>query len=131
MGTRSAIVKKTKDGYTGIYCHWDGYPSNNGVLLRDHYQTEDKVSELIALGDLSSLRENANPKGDSHTYDTPEKGVTIAYHRDRGEDFHQVVGATIEEVVSKIDHAYAYVFENGAWTCNGMPLVEAIYGDGE
>jgi len=131
MGTRSAIVKKTKDGYTGIYCHWDGYPSWNGKILQEHYNTEDKVEELIALGDLSGLRENVAPKGADHTYDTPEDGVTIAYHRDRGRDFNQSVGSTVEEVVSKIDNEYAYVFENGEWTCNGMPLAEAIYSDGE
>lgn len=38
MGTRSAIVLKREDGkYQGIYCHWDGYPSNNGKILFENY----------------------------------------------------------------------------------------------
>ncbi len=33
MSTRSSISIKTSknDGKT-IYCHWDGYPSNNGAI---------------------------------------------------------------------------------------------------
>jgi hypothetical protein len=56
MATRSVIAYlENNEVYHTIYCHWDGYPSNNGRILKDHYNTEDKVRELIEQGDLSSL----------------------------------------------------------------------------
>ena len=59
MATRSHIGKRNLDDTVDyIYCHWDGYPSNNGVILKDHYTTMDKVNELIELGDLRSLKKN-------------------------------------------------------------------------
>lgn len=40
MSTRSALAFKTEDGWEGIYCHWDGYPTNRGsqiwkILMED------------------------------------------------------------------------------------------------
>ena len=85
MGTRSRIAIQNADGtLESIYCHWDGYPSNNGVILQEHYQDEAKVRELIALGDLSILAPHTTPEG-SHSFDKPEDGVCVAYKRDRGE----------------------------------------------
>ena len=71
MATRSIIAKLDDNGVQAIYCHNDGYLSNNGKILDQHYQDEDKVDELLLLGDCSSLK------------DTIED--TIFYMRDRGE----------------------------------------------
>lgn len=85
MGTRSRIAIQNADGtLESIYCHWDGYPSNNGVILQEHYQDETKVRELISLGDLSSLAPQTTPKG-PHSFEDPEERVCVAYQRDRGE----------------------------------------------
>jgi hypothetical protein len=43
------------DSVSAIYCHWDGYLSHNGDLLDKHYDSDIKVAELLALGDLASL----------------------------------------------------------------------------
>jgi len=85
MATRSRIGIENADGSVqSVYCHWDGYPSNNGQILHDHYQDRDKVEKLIALGSISSLdKEIDAPEG--HTFENPASGVTVAYHRDRGE----------------------------------------------
>ena len=54
MGTRSLIGKQLKDGsILGVYCHYDGYPEFNGRILRDNFDTEDKVNKLIDGGDMS------------------------------------------------------------------------------
>ena len=84
MSTRSSITAKLSDGsYASIYCHFDGYPECVGEMLMTHYIHQDKIDQLLALGDLSSLHENCDkPKG--HSYHTPIDGYTIAYHRDRG-----------------------------------------------
>lgn len=33
MSTRSVIARKTQTGFTGVYHHWDGYPSGLGATL--------------------------------------------------------------------------------------------------
>ena len=56
MGTRSMIGMVEADGsVSAIYCNWDGYLSHNGNLLDKHYDSDVKVAELLALGDLSTL----------------------------------------------------------------------------
>ena len=47
MATRSFIAKYDyiAEEYTAIYCHWDGYVSGVGLTLRDHYNTDEKVTE--------------------------------------------------------------------------------------
>jgi hypothetical protein len=58
MGTRSTIALEFADGTVEqIYCHWDGYLSNNGAILQNHYMNPFKVKKLIELGDFSSLRD--------------------------------------------------------------------------
>lgn len=87
MGTRSFIILPNPKGdYTGIYCHWDGYPKHVGRLLRDHYSKPAAARELIRLGDLSSLGERLRPLNpEAHSFDEAERGTTVAYGRDRGE----------------------------------------------
>ena len=85
MSTNSTIgiEKQTKR----IYCHWDGYPSYMLPILNEHYNTVEKIKELIDLGAISMLAPKIKPSENSkHSFNTPEDGVVIAYHRDRGED---------------------------------------------
>ena len=88
MGTRSTISIEFADGTIGqVYCHWDGYLSNNGKLLQQYYLDPFKVRELIDLGDLSSLDCEVNiPAGQSHSFQNPLKRITTFYGRDRGYD---------------------------------------------
>lgn len=123
MSTRSEIgILNSDNTITSIYCHWDGYPDNNGVILARYYTTEKIVRELIKNGDLSSLRENITPlKGLEHSFDNPQEYVCIYYHRDRGEDWERVQPRTyndIEEWEKEIQEGwqeYAYLFKDGAW----------------
>lgn len=56
MSTRSRIGLELSDGSViSSYCHWDGYPEYNGRILRTHYNTREKVEELIDFGDCSSI----------------------------------------------------------------------------
>lgn len=56
MATRSNIGVLQDDGtIKAIYCHWDGDPEHVGATLANHYDSHEKASELIALGDISSL----------------------------------------------------------------------------
>lgn len=120
MATRSAIVELTKEGvFRGIYCHNDGYPEYNGKMLVNYYNSQEKVSELISLGSISSLDREVKPlEGQEHSFDERASGVTVAYFRDRGEPLEYtqtIVGDTLREVAGKIDYAYLYLFKDGKW----------------
>lgn len=133
MATCSAIVRKNKDGsYTGIYCHWNGYPSENGKDLLNHFQTDEKVDSLIALGNISSLNQFVTPDPNRptavsnspyrkidlskpHSFDNPYNDTVVAYHRDRGGAFNQYKDESLIGLLNKIDHEYAYVWEDGKW----------------
>ena len=76
MSTRSHIGIWNEDGSLDvIYCHWDGYPSYNGALLLHRYQDPEKIRELIALGDISSLAESVKPAEGEHTFESPQLRV--------------------------------------------------------
>ena len=85
MSTRSRIAIEKEDGKVeSIYCHFDGYPSYNGVILNTHYKDRDKTQKLIDLGSISVLAPIVDaPEG--HTFDNRVKDVVVAYGRDRGE----------------------------------------------
>ena len=106
MATRSVIAKLDDKGVQAIYCHNDGYLSNNGKILDQHYQNEVKVDNLIAQGDCSSLK------------DTIED--TIFYHRDRGEDNKEAVNLNnetklLEHAFESCDAEVVYMFAYGSW----------------
>lgn len=141
MSTRSRIGMVNKDGsVTSIYCHFDGYPSNNGAILLKHYKTAKKVKELISLGSISSLHENVSPdpnggtlrelknvKGEwlwvetpakgRHDFDHPQKGVVVAYHRDRKEPWSNCAPRTDKSSAEffKSDREWGYLFDKGKW----------------
>ena len=125
MGTRSSIAIKTEDGIKAIYCHWDGYVDHNGKLLKEFYNTTDKVNELIALGDLSTL---GSMIGQKHDFDSkygpePELDLTgnwcLAYGRDRGETGTEA--QTFETIAEWVEAEaerwceYFYLFDGQDW----------------
>lgn len=56
MGTRSYIALQIEeDEYLTIFCHYNGYPDDNGAILAEHYDKQEKVESLIQLGDLYFL----------------------------------------------------------------------------
>ena len=58
MGTRSTIALEFADNTVQqVYCHWDGYLDNNGMILHKNYQDPFLVRDLIDLGGFSSLRD--------------------------------------------------------------------------
>ena len=119
MATRSVIGMVNDDkSITGIYCHYDGYLENNGRILLHHYKDVDSVRKLIDLGDLSCLGENVNPTG-PHSFRNPERGVCIAYGRDRGETnvdgvIYEDLGG-FEDALGDHGGDYQYLFEDGKW----------------
>ena len=106
MATRSVIAKLDDKGVQAIYCHNDGYLSNNGKILDQHYQNEVKVDNLIAQGDASSLR------------DTIED--TTFYMRDRGEENKEATNLhnetkLLEFAFELCDAEVVYMYAYGSW----------------
>ena len=134
MGTRSRIALEKDNEITSIYCHWDGYPSYMGRLLKDVYNTEDKVQELISLGDASSLTDKLHPTG-VHSFDAPEDGVSLFYGRDRDEpDVACYVSENEQRLLKLADDCgaeYVYLFRNGEWFCSSWRAnCPTLYGWG-
>jgi len=131
MSTRSRIGMVQDDGkVVSIYCHWDGYPSNNGAILLKHYTDKEKVARLISLGDISCLEAEIDPKPSApqkynnkktttkHTFDAPQADVVIAYGRDRGEDPETIkprVDESVDAFTKSDVEEWGYLFKDGKW----------------
>lgn len=119
MATRSFIGKLQSDGSViGIYCHWDGGPDHNGKLLDEHYLDLEKVDRLLMLGDISFLDKEI---GEPHSFDNPTKGWTVAYCRDRGDEFEpnrlfRNVDDLLGNASDLMGAEYAYIFDGEVWT---------------
>lgn len=118
MATRSRIGIENPDGtVTSIYCHNNGNPFHNGRVLKEHYAQPEKVKALIALGDISSLDEQVEcPEG--HSFSNRVKGYTVAYHRDRGEDFRQESSPSVDAFTRGDIERFGYLFtQQCGWIC--------------
>lgn len=126
MGTKSSISVQVGDYVKTIYCHWDGYPSHNGRLLLEHYNSQEMAEALVKLGDLSSLEESIDcPPG--HTFETPQPGFSIAYGRDRGESSTAPsIRASYPAALVKMKQQYNYFWDGGRWMLNSEVLTDEI-----
>jgi hypothetical protein len=119
MATRSRIAIEQADGTVkSVYCHWDGYPKGNGQTLVNHYGDRAKVEALISLGDISVLGERVEPTDPKlHSFNRPEEGTTVAYHRDREEKFQRPrVDKSLQAFVDSDVEEFGYVFTGaGEW----------------
>ena len=122
MATRSAIGIEKDGKVFAAYCHWDGYPENNGRILQEHYRNPEKTLKLISLGDMSSLAEEFEPApGIEHSFQKPAKGVTVYYGRDRNEEGVEFrVFEDRDKMVKFYDDCdYFYVWSNNHWIYRG------------
>jgi hypothetical protein len=129
-----AIENPHSKAVKSIYCHWDGYLEHNGSILNTHYNNSPKVNNLIALGDLSSLRPEIGekhlfssielPKDQREAHEEAVKDMCTFYTRDRGETAPYKHFGTVKEAVAYYDGSwceYFYLFkyddtlESGKW----------------
>ena len=120
MATRSRIGIQLSDGsILSVYHHWDGYPEWLGRILTTHYNTKDKVTELIDGGDMSSCWTNerwsgVNEYGGQMKEETTEYGPQ--YYSQRGEDCPPRLDAHWGDFINNGEE-YGYIFKNGEWVC--------------
>jgi hypothetical protein len=125
MSTRSRIAVAQNDGSVkSIYCHWDGYPSHNGKMLMQHYNSKPLADALVAMGDMSSLDVDID-KSTFYTRDRGEKTPGITYAN--AFEFFEDLGSDWEE--------YTYLFKNDEWVCfvgenhSPLPIAKAVARD--
>lgn len=140
MGTRSRIAVMHGTVCKSIYCHWDGYLAHNGAILQEHYDSS-KANNLVALGDLSSLKPEI---GEKHAFSQFElraeevagfklltENMCTFYGRDRGEeDVGHKVAHTFEDFLEQCDNCgaeYYYIMENGQWYYGSMHERDPFY----
>ena len=98
MSTRARIgVEHTDGSITSVYHHWDGYESWLGVKLNELYNTPEKVSALIAGGDMSvCVDDDGNPSPryySEHGENCPPRTDADYYqftNKDAGEEYHYI-----------------------------------------
>lgn len=120
MSTRSRIGIVEEDGTVkSIYCHYDGYPSCNGKILKESYSIPERIEKLMALGNISSLGDYLD---ENEVKGQTDKEVVCAYCRDYKEDYESNAPKTsdsvddfIDFVVKAVDYEYVYLFKDGKW----------------
>ena len=112
MSTRSRIGLELPDGsILSAYHHWDGYPEWLGRILNTHYNTKEKVSELIDGGDMSSCW--TNERWD----DSADGSYGPEYYSQRGEDSPPRLDANKYDYLAEgEEYAYLYTLK-GEWVC--------------
>ena len=118
MGTRSRIgIQLKDDSILSVYCHYDGYPAFNGRVLREFYNTKEKVSQLINGGDMSCTWTNAGWNNET----LPEMGPL--HYTMRGESIENNAPELSKDhgeylkMSADSDEEYSYLFADGEWIC--------------
>ena len=86
-GTRWGVgIEDSSGRIVSTYGHYDGYPSWAGKHLKKYYNSPQKAKELLKLGKAGISTIGPKIKGNKdHSFENPNKGVTVFYGRDRGE----------------------------------------------
>jgi hypothetical protein len=140
MGTRSRIGVMHGDVCKSVYCHWDGYLEHNGKILQESYDSA-KANNLVALGDLSSLRANIGeahafsqfelPADQVEAFKTLTEDMCTFYGRDRGETGSEFKSdLTFEAFFERAEDCGAewyYIMKDGVWYVGNTHENDAKY----
>ncbi len=126
MGTRATIglVKGDQVEYIGL-CK-NGYPEHTGSILKEHYNTPNKIQQLLDMGEVSVLGIDI---GEKHKFVAfcGDSQCTF-FIRDRNETSDEFKSRTISlsDWNRECTHDYNYIFNNGFWICRdrmgGLPV---------
>jgi len=113
MSTRSRIgIQLSDESVLSVYHHWDGYPEWLGRILKTHYNTRDKVAELIDGGDMSSCWTDT-----PFDYDGKASKYGPNYYSQRGDDCPPRHDANkYDYLADGEEYAYLYTLK-GEWVC--------------
>jgi hypothetical protein len=120
MATRSRIGLELSNGSNGAvisaYHHWDGYESWLGRILKTHYNSYEKASELIDGGDMSTCWT------DDRWDDSADGSYGPQYYSQRGQDCPPRLDADLcEYLLPDGAEEYHYLFtQKNEWVCYNM-----------
>jgi hypothetical protein len=116
MSTNSTISIITEKGGKTIYSHWDGYPSWNGKILKNHYKTQERVEELISMGNVNILHKNIGGKVEFDGFNSRKQKQCLFYTRDRGETGQKATTFSPLSLPKRNTlQTWNYLFKNGKW----------------
>lgn len=135
MSTRSRIgIELADKSILSIYQHWDGYPEWTGRILNTHYNTKEKVCELIDGGDCSSIWTKERWTGKQLApYVTEQKESEEygpQYYSGRGEYCPPRLDKNLKQFIDNGEE-YGYIFRNGEWICYNTRSWDDNYGKEE
>ena len=122
MSTNALVGIENDDGtIDAVYLHFDG--DSAGCTLRQHYATQELARALVERGAISYISTKIEPtNGWPHSFDTPQKGVTVFYHRDRGDDLNIQTYSGITEYSEHTEYyEYLYLYADGEWNDAHQP----------
>ena len=114
MSTRSRIgILLPDDSILSVYHHFDGYPEGLGVKLVEHYNTYEKVSELIDGGNMSNCYSDSKFNVETGEF-TPIADPKPSYYG--GDNEEPVLSKNFDEF-TRIDcwQEFSYVFVTDRW----------------
>ena len=125
--TGSLIAKQIgPDAYRTIFCQIEGHLESQGDMLVKHFDTPEKVDELLSLGDLYVLYPQLTPDpARKHSMDERQQNVTVAYQRDWGETDMDAQIHTLEEFVYIFDLDHKWKYFQGGYLEEGLRDVKA------
>jgi hypothetical protein len=120
MGTRSRIgIQLADESILSVYHHWDGYPEWLGRILKTHYNSKSKASELIDGGDMSVCwTDDHFRNSDGKVEKKAEYGPQ--YYSERGENCPPSLMSMNDYLDKNRNEEFAYIFRDGAWVCYNM-----------
>ena len=115
MGTRARIgIQLNDNSILSVYHHWDGYPQWLGRILVSHFNTKEKVADLIDGGDMSTCWAD-----EIWGKKLPQGEYAPEYYSARGEDCPPRYDQTRDEFLSNGEE-YSYIFTSAGWVCYDM-----------
>jgi len=112
------------------YVHYDGYFGGVGQMLVEFYDNDDAPRLITDLGALSYLERKLYPSGPEHSHGNPEDDVTVAFHRDRGDELYQEAFPSFKSWLDHLrkrgDIEYAYFRRHGKWWGMRVPELHPI-----
>ena len=109
-----------------VYHHWDGYPQWLGRILKTHYNTKEKVADLIDGGDMSCAwtkdRWTGKKVAEYVTENVEVEEYGPQYYSQRGEESPPRLDDSIFKYLDKDNNEeYAYIWSvNNEWKCVDM-----------
>ena len=119
MSTRSIIAKKTPEGFTGTYHHWDGYPSGVGQVVAEGF----KIGGWEYINSVLAHSWSALWKNECHCCGTMSDGrreeiSPFTHETDCGAEFANVFEHDTEKETDLM-HIYqkedSMTIEDGEW----------------